>query len=113
MGCGSDAATIDAIAQIGLLFVNVVSVYQTMVVAIITLIAKRIASKWSNVRPSRFMSATAASEFLRGILLVTLGRISEKSVYDASFRGIQRDPVLRSGLQREKITFGFFHRLKF
>ena len=58
-GCGSDAAIIDAMAQIGLPSPIVVRTCHTMVVAIATLIANRIPSRCDGDRPNRLISASA------------------------------------------------------
>ena len=58
-GWGSDAAIIDAMAQIGLPSATALSVCHTIVVAIATLIAKRMPSRCDGNSPNRFISASA------------------------------------------------------
>src|SRR5688572_15500693 len=102
-GCGSDAAIIDAIAQIGLLSLMARSVCQMIAVPRATLTAKSHPCSRSYRRPNRIIgvSPPAALTAAPG-LLMRRGGITLQPVHDAGLRRVEGYPVLGRVLKRDE-----------
>src|SRR6478736_5822268 len=107
---GSEAATIEAIAQMGLPAFSAFITTQTIVVAMNTLIANRTPMRSSYLRPHRVRSASAPRDGDQGVSLIRLGRVAEQPVDGARLGGRQRNPVLGRILQRDEERLGLQHR---
>src|SRR5499427_2150147 len=111
-GSGSEAATIDAMAQIGLRSPIACRTFQTIVVASSTLMAKRSPTRCSDDSPNRFRSASARALRDGASSLVRRGSIAMQPVHDAGLRGVQRNPVLRGVLKRHEERLELLHRVQ-
>src|SRR5688572_26471882 len=110
-GIGSEAATIEAMAQIGLSFVNSFITVQTIVVAMKTLTANRAPMRSSYLSPHRVMSASVRADNAARMSLVRFRRVAEQPVNGTCLGGRQRNPVLGRILQRDEEILHLLHRL--
>src|SRR5262249_29594756 len=111
-GSGSEAATMDAMAQIGLRSPIACRTFQTIVVASATLMAKRSPTRCSDDSPNRFRSASTRALRDGASSLVRRGSIAMQPVHDAGLRGVQRNPVLRGVLKRYEERLELLHRVQ-
>src|SRR6478736_1488808 len=109
-GSGSEAATIEAIAQMGLPASSAFITVQTIVDAMNTFTAKRKPMRFSYLRPHRPMSASAPRDSDHRPSLIRLGRVAEQPIDGARLGGRQRNPVLGRILQRDEERLGLQHR---
>src|SRR5262245_7495724 len=93
---GSDAATIEAMDQIGLVSATTRSKYQRIAEAMKTLTAKRTPSRSWLAKPGHFMVASRLGAYRGAPSLVRVRRIALQAVDNAGLRRPQRNPVPRS-----------------